>query len=114
MMRSLLGQLLVAHSSFKRTTIEQLKHIDQFNIINIDSLCEMYFRLIMQLPAQETVFCTIDGMTLHEETRSRCREALITVQTLVCLTECCASDAHCTTIMARELEVCGGSTGVNR
>lgn len=93
MMRSLLGQLLVAHRKFELTTVERLQNIDQSNV---DSLCEMYFRLIMQLQAQETVFCIIDAMTFHEGSGSRCREeALTVVKMLVRLTECCDSPPHC-------------------
>lgn len=93
MMRSLLGQLLVAHRKFELTTIERLQNIDRSNV---DNLCEMYFRLIMQLPAQETVFCIVDAMTFHEGSRSRCREeALTVVQMLVRLTECCDGPPHC-------------------
>lgn len=91
MMRSLLGQLLVAHGNFELTTVEGLKRMDQSNV---DSLCEMYFCMIMQLPRQETVFCTVDGMTFHEGSW-RCREALTVVQTLVSLIECCTGGQHC-------------------
>jgi hypothetical protein len=92
MMRSLLGQLLVVHSTFDLPTMERLKRVDQSNF---KALCEVYFRLIMQLPARVTVLCTIDGITFHEDSRSRCREALRTVQTMVRLTESCDGEEHC-------------------
>lgn len=103
MMRSLLGQLLVAHGNFKLTTVERLKRMDQSNV---DSLCEMYFRLIMQLSRQETVFCTIDGMTFHEGSW-RCREALTVVGTLVRLMERCTGDQHC---VFKVLLTCSGTS----
>jgi hypothetical protein len=49
----------------------------------------------MQLPARVTVLCTIDGITFHEDSRRRCREAVRTVQTMVRLTESCDGEEQC-------------------
>ena len=104
MMRSLLAQTLVSHQNFRLATI------DKFRLINHDdvaSLCNIYFDLIIQLPAGQMVFCIIDAMTFHEDNKARCRDALMVVQMLADLTADCVGDEHC---MFKVLLTCLGTS----
>ena len=88
MMRSLLAQLLLSHSAFKLTTIKRLLNIDSSEV---GELCNAFADLIEQLPRRYVVFCIIDGMTLYEDSPTRCEAAAEATRTLLDVMESCGA-----------------------
>ena len=86
MMRNLLAQLLLSHSAFKLTTIKRLLDIDPSEA---EELCTTFADLIEQLPRRYLVFCIIDGMTLYEDSPTRCEAAAGATRILLEAMESC-------------------------
>ena len=103
MMRSLLAQLLLSHSAFKLTIIKRLLNIDPSEI---GELCNAFADLIAQLPRRYVVFCIIDGMTLYEESPTRCEAAAEATRTLLEVMESCKTKG----CMFKLLVTCPGSS----
>ena len=104
MMRSLLAQLLLlSHSAFKLTTIKRLLNIDPSEV---GELCNAFADLIEQLPQRYVVFCIIDGMTLYEDSQTRCEAAAETTRTLLEAMESCKTKG----CMFKLLVTCPGSS----
>ena len=89
MMRSLLARLLLNYSVFKLTTIKRLLNIDPSEI---GELCSAFADLIAQLPRRYVVFCIIDGLTLYEDSPSRCEAAMEATRTLLEVMESCKTN----------------------
>ena len=79
MMRSLLGQLLLAYPDFDLCYIDQMRHI---NYEHVDDLCEMFYVLIAQLPQHIIVFCVVDAISFFEEKDRLCKDGELVVQQL--------------------------------
>ncbi|KAH7336195.1 hypothetical protein BKA65DRAFT_552859 [Rhexocercosporidium sp. MPI-PUGE-AT-0058] len=77
MMRSLLGQLLLAYPNFDIYYIDKMRNIDYEEV---DDLCEMFYVLIAQLPPHIIVFCIIDSISFFEEKDVLCKDAEVVVQ----------------------------------
>lgn len=86
MMRSLLAQLLVSYPEFNLSIIQRLRDIDSNSV---SSLCDVFSTLIIQIPPEAMIFCLIDGITLHESSKSQTEEAHTVAQTLVDITKNC-------------------------
>ena len=103
MMRSLLAQLLLSHRAFELTALRRLLNIDPSEI---GELCDVFADLIEQLPRRYVVFCIIDGMTLYEDSPTRCEAAAEATQTLLEVMESCKTK-RC---MFKLLVTCPGSS----
>ena len=103
MMRSLLAQLLLSHSAFKLTTIKRLLNIDPSEV---GELCNAFADLIEQLPRRYVVFCIIDGMTLYEDSPSRCEATAEATRILLEVMESCNTKG----CMFKLLVTCPGSS----
>ena len=103
MMRSLLAQLLLSHSAFKLTTIKRLLNIDPSEV---GELCNAFADLIAQLPRRYVVFCIIDGMTLYEDSPTRCEAAADATRILLEVMESCRTKG----CMFKLLVTCPGSS----
>ena len=91
--RSLIAQILTEPCMhFARSTSLEILRISVFDI---DALCDIYSTLVMQIPPHMTVFCVIDALTFQEDSKARCRDAIMLVQTLADLTQSCVGDRHC-------------------
>ena len=86
MMRSLLAQLLVAYSGFELAVVSPLRHIGSDDV---ESMCEIFATLILQIPENTMVFCIIDAMTFHEDSSARSKEAQKVVQMLLDVVVAC-------------------------
>ena len=105
LMRSLISQVLAKpNCNFTVSIIDRLSHI---SLLNVTELSAIYQALVMQLPAQTTVFCIIDALTFHEDNKIRCRDALTVVQTLADLTDRCDGESHC---VFKALLTCPGNS----
>lgn len=89
--RNLLAQLLISNSEFDVATVRQLLEIDPDEVVD---LCAVFSELVMQIPQKKMVFCIIDAMTFHEDSSTRCKEAMKLVQMLLDLVETC-NKGHC-------------------
>ena len=93
MMRSLVAQLVVSHhDKFDRSRMLKLAKIDPSDV---QSLCDIYYSLIAQLPSYTTVFCLIDALSFHEDNKKRCKEAQIVMETFNDLVEIDNQSEHC-------------------
>ena len=86
MMRSLLAQIVLSHNAFNLKTIKRLLEIDPSKI---GELCTIFAELIDQLPRRYLVFCIIDGLTLYEDSPTRCEAAIEAMQSLLEVMERC-------------------------
>ncbi|KAL2366787.1 hypothetical protein RJZ56_000372 [Blastomyces dermatitidis] len=80
MLRNLIGQLLIAYPDFGMSVIKQIQRADQQDI---SSLCQIFHRMISQLPPHVTVFCVLDAITVYEQNSSLCEEGAFAVQELM-------------------------------
>ena len=86
LMRNLLAQLVLSYSAFQIATMTRLLDIDPFEV---GELCAMFADLIEQLPRRYLVFCIIDGMTLYEDSPTRCEAAVEATRILLEVMESC-------------------------
>lgn len=63
LMRSLISQLLMCHTEFELPTIRRISQVDPENV---PVLCQIFQRLIFQLPPDIVVFCMVDAVTNYE------------------------------------------------
>ncbi|EQL38730.1 hypothetical protein BDFG_00275 [Blastomyces dermatitidis ATCC 26199] len=80
MLRNLIGQLLIAYPDFGMSVIKQIQRADQQDI---SSLCQIFHKMISQLPPHVTVFCVLDAITVYEQNSSLCEEGAFAVQELM-------------------------------
>ena len=105
MMRNLLAQLLLSHNAFKLATIQRLLDIDPSQV---GELCTLFAALIEQLPRRYVVFCIIDGMTLYEDSPTRCEAAAEATRILLQVMETCKANG----CMFKLLVTCPGSSRI--
>ena len=91
-MRNLVAQLLVAYSAFDLSIIRRLATLDP---MDVEALSEAFSLLIADIPAQTMVFCMIDGITFHEDSRSRCKEAQAVLRGFLDLMQCHLGEGNC-------------------
>ena len=103
MMRSLLAHLLLSHSAFNLKIIKRLLNIDPSEI---GELCNAFADLIAQLPRRYVVFCIIDGMTLYEDSPTRCESAAEATRILLEMMENCKAKG----CMFKLLVTCPGNS----
>ncbi|KAF1964949.1 hypothetical protein BU23DRAFT_629457 [Bimuria novae-zelandiae CBS 107.79] len=84
MLRNLIAQLLLAYPNFELTTVRKIRSLDYEDI---DDLCDIFERLIAQVPGHIIVFCIIDAVGVFEEDKAQRRDARTVMETLVDLTE---------------------------
>ncbi|KAK0672653.1 hypothetical protein QBC41DRAFT_313089 [Cercophora samala] len=80
MMRSLTSQLLLAYPNFDLHTVRLIQEKD---MDDAEDLCEIFCRLVAQLPRQKTLFCILDGVTGFEDNSSLREESEIVVKQLI-------------------------------
>ena len=103
MIRNLLAQLVLGHSAFQLTTIKRLLDVDPSEV---GELCTIFADLIEQLPRRYLVFCIIDGMTLYEDSPTRCEAAAEAMRVLLEVMERCKTKG----CMFKILVTCPGTS----
>lgn len=86
MIRNLLAQLVLNYRAFHLTTLKRLLDIDPSNI---RELCIVFADLIKQLPQRFLIYCIIDGLTLYEDSPTRCEDGAEALQILLNAMETC-------------------------
>ncbi|CAI7583679.1 unnamed protein product [Penicillium glandicola] len=80
LMRSLISQLLITYPEFDVQTLGQIPHIQPGDV---NALCQMFYRLVHQLPSDIVVFCIIDSITTFEIGNLHLDEGSLAVSQLV-------------------------------
>ena len=80
MMRSLIGQLLLAYPGFSLHVVRRIKAA---NLLSIADLCEIFYLLIGQLPQHRVVFCILDSVTVFEDNKTLREESQIAMRELM-------------------------------
>ena len=89
-LRALVAQLIrlqSLHVSF--VNLEQFDELRQFDVRR---LCDLFINLIRQLPADNVLFCIVDGISLLYDNDDWLKEARLVLQTFCNLT--CDDDVH--------------------
>ncbi|KAJ5938687.1 hypothetical protein N7466_001821 [Penicillium verhagenii] len=80
LMRSLISQLLIAYPEFSLKTLDQIPKIQ---LADVSALCQVFHRLIHELPSDTLVFCIIESVTTFETGTALLEESILTVSKLV-------------------------------
>ncbi|KAM7222207.1 hypothetical protein V8F06_002479 [Rhypophila decipiens] len=92
MMRSLVGQLLVAYTDY---SVGVVRGIRAANLDSVQDLCKIFLLLIGQLPREMTVFCILDSVTRFEETNSFREEGEAVVKEMMKVVNWTADNGCC-------------------
>ncbi|KAK4208819.1 hypothetical protein QBC37DRAFT_391694 [Rhypophila decipiens] len=92
MMRSLVGQLLVAYPNYSVGVVQGIRAA---NLDSVKDLCKIFILLIGQLPRNMTVFCILDGVTRFEETNAFREEGEAVVKEMMRVVNWTAENGCC-------------------
>ncbi|KAJ5402762.1 uncharacterized protein N7487_008658 [Penicillium crustosum] len=84
LMKSLIGQLLMSYPDFG---LQAVREISQGDRESIDVLCQIFHRLILQLPSDVILFCLIDAITIYETSYSHIKDCEVTLNGLIEIVE---------------------------